>query len=522
MPSKKKLPLLIGQYVLLLLCLLVTFLFIIPQSDNFLFMRSADASFRSILDYSLNYGNGRLLGNILGVLISHYFEYAWLFIAACLFVTVFLLNHLLFKQSVYTVFPLALLVVLPSSGVFSECYTLSASFTNFFLPMLLAVICLCLYSFLTKDSLPLVLKLCLSLLLFVFGLASCLFSENSTIVFFTLSCLILAYKKVFCKKFDLAALAYFLSTVLGGIIMVAIPRITQTAQKMDGYRSVSSGVKEILVGAVASFTRFAEIFNSYTLLLFLLSVGLIACLLKQSSGKKFKTFGITFYALYPAFAILMRLFAYQSRMLPVMHLFETLSVAVYLLVFFFVILKIDSKQQRRVCVCGFLILLSSIAPMLLVSQYGHRTYLTSYFTLIFFAVYLIRENVPEKVYTLSDVPFVSKKLAAALLCIAFVFTCGYTTVQLMYNYNIHSLRSAYIEQEISAGSKEIDVPTLPFIAVSIEDEWPNIVSDITEDESIVFNNVDMDTCENAEEYGAVLSNSIFHNLIQALAGKFGS
>ncbi len=521
MAKNKKIRLLIGQYALLLICLLTTFLFIIPQSDIFIFKRSSGSDFGAIFDYSLNYGNGRLLGNIIGTLFAHYFDAAWVFVSVCLFVTVFLLNQLLFKQSVYTVFPLAILIIFPSSGAFSECYSLVASFVNFFVPITFALIALFLCKTINERRLSATPKIILEILLFVVGFASCLFSENSTIVFFTVAFLMLAYKKVYGKKIGAAELVYFLSTLVAGITMVAIPILTKTSQKMDDYRSVSTGIKEIAVGAVASFTRFAEIFNSFTLLLFVLSAALILCLMKQKSNQKFKTFAITFFAVYPVFAILMRLFAYQSRMLPVLHIFETLAVAVYLIVFLFTIWKIDAKEQRNISICGFLVLLSSIAPMLLVSQYGHRTYLTSYFTLIFLAFYLLRENAPKEICALPVMSYLNKKMVSALVCIVFVFTSGYTAVQMIYNYNFYVIRTAYIEKELACGSKEIDVPVLPFIAVSIEDEWPNIVGDIAEDKTVVFNEVSMTSCENAQEYEAVFSDSIVHNVMQALENRFG-
>ncbi len=54
------------EYMGVFLCFFLMYLFIIPQSDVFPFAHAIDGSFSSAVTYSLQYGNGRLLGNTIG------------------------------------------------------------------------------------------------------------------------------------------------------------------------------------------------------------------------------------------------------------------------------------------------------------------------------------------------------------------------------------------------------------------------------------------------------------------------
>lgn len=133
------------EYVFLVLCLAAVFFFMIPQVDVFWFSRACDSSISEIIAYSLNYGNGRLLGNIIGVYFSHHFAFAWILVVVTLALIVVLLNGIFFSHSKYTVFPLAILVTFPSAGILEECYVCFAAFANFCLPILLIIVDIYIY-----------------------------------------------------------------------------------------------------------------------------------------------------------------------------------------------------------------------------------------------------------------------------------------------------------------------------------------------------------------------------------------
>jgi hypothetical protein len=116
------------------------FLFICPQSDVFLFAQATDGSFSSVLSYSLNYGNGRLLGNVMGVYFSAHFACAGLIVSFVLTLLVVLLNCIFWDNSNYAIFPLALLIAVPGGGMVGECYYLFAGFCNYVVPIVLLLV----------------------------------------------------------------------------------------------------------------------------------------------------------------------------------------------------------------------------------------------------------------------------------------------------------------------------------------------------------------------------------------------
>ena len=283
MQNSKNRLILFLEYALIFLCLLVAFFFIPPQSDAFIFFRQCDFNLNSIIDYSLNYGNGRVLGNFFGVVFSHSFEYMFIFTAGILTVTVALLNSLLCRNSRYAPFALALLIVFPSSGVLGEVHGLSSSFINFFTPITIALLSLSVCKILNNKR-NIAISVVLNIILFVTGIASCSFSENTAIVLFTTAFLIIVY--TFCteRKFKFYQINYFISVLLGLGISLLLPRILGTAHKMEHYRQTEVSLPSLISNAIASFVRFSDVFCSFILLVIILSVALISTAVNQKSN----------------------------------------------------------------------------------------------------------------------------------------------------------------------------------------------------------------------------------------------
>ena len=128
------------EYAVVFFGFFMMFFFAVPQSDIFLFAHATDGSFASALQYSVNIGNGRLLGNITGVYFSSHFALVGLITAATLTLLVLLLNRIFLEDNVYTILPLALLVAFPSTGMLKECYYLFSAFCNFVIPIVFVLI----------------------------------------------------------------------------------------------------------------------------------------------------------------------------------------------------------------------------------------------------------------------------------------------------------------------------------------------------------------------------------------------
>ena len=63
----------IGSYAVVFCGFILMFFLSVPSFDVFFFSRDYEPGFTSFWENSLYYGNGRLLGNLLGISVSHHF-----------------------------------------------------------------------------------------------------------------------------------------------------------------------------------------------------------------------------------------------------------------------------------------------------------------------------------------------------------------------------------------------------------------------------------------------------------------
>ncbi|MBO5420996.1 MAG: hypothetical protein J6A67_03525 [Clostridia bacterium] len=517
--TKRKDAFLLGvEYIVLFLCLSMVFLFIVPQCDVFFFRQDTLPEWDSLMEYSLNYGNGRFLGNFIGAFLSHHFEYAWLACAVCMFITIISANKLFFRNSVYAVFPLALAIVFISSGVFSECYTLFASFVNYLVPITVALVSLCIYDKNRNSQKGFKETIFLNLLMFCLTASACLYSENTTIVLVVLSILLNLETILKDKRLNLAGIVFLAGNLVGTAIMLMIPVLTETSQKLDYYRSVATSVIGIITYVPKRFLNFAEVFNSSTLLLFGLSLVLVVYALGQKTDSKVRFACISFFSAYPFVTVLFRLFGDQTQSYPIMNIFEAVMAIGYFSFWLLFVFGVMPKEKRLAAVGWTVLLLSSIVPMMLVNRDGYRTYMTTCFIIIGMISYLIKE---QKLLEIAS-RFLNKKALVFAAATVFAFCCLYTSIQLAGNYCFDQERNDYIHEKIDEGCEEAKVPVIPFVSVSIEDEWPGITQQLVLDHDIEIVVTNINSCENAEEYNAIINRSFISTFQKALVHKIQS
>lgn len=140
------------EYLAVLLGFILMYLFMVPQMDVFLLSYYVEDNIGAAIDFSLYYGNGRLLGNIFGIHFSNYFVYASFVVAFFLTAIVVLLNCILFNNEPDAVFPLAIFVAVPSTAFVQKCYYTYASFTNFVMPIPFFLLGLLVFTRLAKKK----------------------------------------------------------------------------------------------------------------------------------------------------------------------------------------------------------------------------------------------------------------------------------------------------------------------------------------------------------------------------------
>ncbi len=469
-------------YIVIFIALIFMFFFMIPQSDVFLFARDTQTGVKSALNGALYYGNGRLLGNFISMFLSHYFEFAFLLVSTTITLIIAMINNLVFDGNKYTALAVALIVAFPSSTMMSETYFLFASFVNYVLPCLFIVCWMYLAKvYLKNEKKSGLVKCCFQVLSSVLLIISCLFSENTSVLVLCLTVVMSIYQFIMNKKFRIFDLMNSFSAIIGVGIMFVIPKITQTSDKMDHYRGFSISIGNM----VASLVKFCEVITNQTLLVIAVSVALILlCWKKSKLSKKIRCFMITYFVLFNVICIILRNFESKNLYLSRINFSALVAVGLYFVLAFVSIVSISEKSCRikLLMICAAVV--STVAPMMIVTQYGYRTYYATFIMLIIFSLTVVENFFTENEFDICE-QVVEGVKKSFVLCSAVIFLLLSSTVciQAVYNYDFYVIRTDDIRRQvemIAAGEREnyVEAFTLPCKGISIEDVYENIIFDI--------------------------------------------
>ena len=172
-------------------------------------------------DYSIHYGNGRLLGNALVEIFCNRHLLNTLFKAACIFLIIALLSYCCGKFSRKNLIVFFCLVNCLPILFYREVFVWSHGFYNYIPLVVLMLISLSiLKSIYEKGKIN---KAIAYPLLIICGFSAQLFSENSTVVNIALAGVILLIF-IIEKKKPAPVLIYLFSAIAGAAVMVAVPR----------------------------------------------------------------------------------------------------------------------------------------------------------------------------------------------------------------------------------------------------------------------------------------------------------
>lgn len=459
------------EYLITFLGFSAMYFFILPDTDVFLFSRDYENNISSIFNNALHYGNGRLLGNMIGFAFSMNFFYAFLVVSITLTAIVILMNSFFFNGNYKTVMPLALAIAFPCTGFLSEVYFAFPSFVNYVIPFVFVFASLCLIK--SQKN-----KLISAFLIFVFSAASCLFSENTTVSIFTLSILAVVYYCICEKKLNILNFSFVAGTSVGGLVMILIPKLFETTSNIESYRSKADSISAVITSALAAFSMFADIFSRLFIPLIIISGVFILLIKKESRApESLKTILCITLAFFPVEAFFYTMFSQYGPSSTYFFIFQAGLVILYAVALFIAILYLNNSVFKKLNICLYILTLSSFGPILLAYMYGWRTFYIPYIVLISYDIFLLKE---AKIYVLEHVlnkvkdTKTSKSFAFVL---SFCFLCLSFTVfiQSVYNYNFYVTRTQIISETVSEDdTKEIKVPVLPCRGISCEDESASI------------------------------------------------
>lgn len=490
-------------YLLAFVGFAMSYLFTYPQYDVPIFCRDFSGDFISVVKEAVFYGNGRFLGNVLGFYFAHHFAASSFVTAFFLAVIVWLSNLLFFDNKKETIFPLAILVAFPAVGILQGVYSMIASFCNYAVPLVFVL----LSSLMIKKVYHGGGNLCFVVLAFS-SCAACLFSENTTVVIFCASVLLCVTELVKFKKLLPQSVVNLTAVVFGTLIMLLIPKLSQTSGKLDDYRGFVLEPTALLKNAVYALRSFSLLANQYVLIYIIISAIMLFLLFNHCKvGKFMKSATSIILVLFPVSCVLpvcFSAFAYKFAS------FYIAAEVIYLVAVLLVAIWSKDKKVLFSTLATVVLLGSAVAPMMIVNHRGDRTFFTTFAILLIYALVLFKK-------------FGSKMLTKKKICTAFkvatptVFAaiCVVMLVFGAQNFNCYSFRAEYIARQRTTSS-HIAAPYLAHERLTMEASLGQIDPCIYgANLPTTFEVVDCNEWEYSGEYKSIINADPFESVSEA-------
>ena len=223
--------------ILFCLCFLMVFYFKLKSAeliiDDLDFLKKGGDDLRRITSFSFHYGNGRLLGNILGALYAKH-RMLYSISGAGMMLSIIILPIYIFDISPRYIPVIGMFLILCNECFWSELYLWSSAFANYIPPIITLELCIIIFKLLSEKKCEFYIGIILLILL---GFTGQLYVEHMTVIAIISSVAICVwgYKT---KIFKIYRIVYLISTVLGGMFMVSIPRVFSHNDVQKNYRTV--------------------------------------------------------------------------------------------------------------------------------------------------------------------------------------------------------------------------------------------------------------------------------------------
>ncbi len=264
-----------------------------------------------ILHFAAGYGNGRVLGNLLAVVLCKSQILAAVVRSAVVGALVYFIVKLTNGEKEHTevVTASVMLLMLGVGGLFfSEVFAWISGFSNYIPPMLLTLVCLCLIKERDSKTTSFFAKILTVTELLVFASAAQLFTENNTLNSALLAVLVFAYCLIKDRSKLLYSVAYLIGSGIGALVMIYARFYVYDASGI--YGTVNYGARiDSLDGLL---TNIGDIYGKFVCWLpkfFLLYIMLSAVLLlliykgKKYLSNKLRAFVTFSLCAYPAYSV---------------------------------------------------------------------------------------------------------------------------------------------------------------------------------------------------------------------------
>lgn len=429
-------------------------------TDDYIFLARNTTLIKDAASESLHYGNGRFLGNFLSLfLVQHQFIID-IERALVLTLLIILLPRVLdekdIRRRLLNVVVSSILLLGMSPLIFSEVFSWASGFHNYVPPVLLSVVCFLLVGYEEKNICYNIIS---SIFIFIFGVAAQLFLELSTIVNIFFTVFLICYYYFSKRKKLLKSIVWFISTLIGGIIMFIIPKVFKASElvNVDEYRKIHLGSFSDIISAVFD--------NTYQALYVLSKCDLIIVLLAILTFfalKKYKEFwksqilfricliGSVFTAFFFLIKCVVNNYTVYTKFEMVSIFISIAAFLGFFIEYIIVIFHLPKSREKTRIVIFSIFSVFSVCPILIVSPFGNRCLFLSYIFIVLISISFL--NLITKDESLEKMIQICKAAVLSLTALAVCLTIIFSDI-----YWLDIQQIAYIEHKMEEKPSEIEV-----------------------------------------------------------------
>ena len=446
--------------------------------DDYGFQQIEFSSFADVLQYALDYGNGRLLGNSGIIILTHHLFAADVLRAMMLSGIAILLPAVLQLRNRFLSCLSMLLILTISPSVFGQAYSWLSGFQNYVPPVFLFLGGLWLIER-AGSCFSSIGKILFPILCFICGISMQLYIEHSTCINLCISLLVLVaiWKRKALKSYRTAAFLFFMGATLGCVIMGAV-MLRSNSQIQDGTVGHSSyffsGAAGFAYGITRNGSLLLNMFSENGVMLFLMAVLLtVQIKINKAAFSDTEMFLYPLCMLLPAVVFLFQFAAGLHPWYGRLTVFESIWILATWIVYIATCVISGKKiwtlkeKKEKLRLAGWLsgVALFGMFPLLFIWPIGYRCLFHSGVALIGAVLALADEALlklrPEKERIVRTA--LTSVLAVVMICQGMIFT----DIRRMV-----SIRDTYVEEQarIEADSAAFFLIPSPYIYESWNEE----------------------------------------------------
>jgi hypothetical protein len=408
--------------------------------------------------------NGRYMGNFFELFLTRVY---WIrFFVMSLFATLLvILAANQSKNSSYFNYILSLVLFLcVPINVISQTYAWVAGFSNYITSIVFVLIYLAIIKNIFEDEKP-VYKPWISIVVAPLGIITELFMEHITLYTLFMALSVIVFTAIKFRKVYAVHVTYFISTVIGAIIMFTNGAYATIFSGKDQYRSIGQS-------AVAHESLFQKIFHVFTeqmypmlfsnnvVLNLIISTFCIILIIKYKKslsmfGRFMKNALLTVFVIYPLYKpivldrLKMSIFKWHTNE------FEALiSVIFFISVLLTIWLYTDNKNFKQKTSLYWLSAIVLAAPLIFVQPFGPRCFIAPYTFYVMVTIELGRYILEKNYFNLFSLNKLFTIFALFVsACYIYIFTM---------NGMVDRQRIEYIHEQVNEHQNEIMLTRLPF------------------------------------------------------------